>query len=286
MTVPAGSGPTVRRILLGSQLRRLRERKGISREDAGYHIRASESKISRLELGRVGFKKRDVEDLLTLYDVTDETERAQVLTLAREANRQGWWQPYADVLPHWFQPYIDLEESASLIRAYELQFVPGLLQTEDYARAVMSSRPGVPPDVVDGRVDVRMQRQKVLARPDPPRLWVVVDEAAVRRQIGGPKVARAQIRHLLDLTDQPWLTLQVTPFTVGGHAADGGAFTILRFPDPDLTDIVYLERLTGAAYLDKREDVDQYTIAMTQLSIDSSTPAKTIEMLHKIAATL
>ncbi|MDT3443914.1 MULTISPECIES: helix-turn-helix transcriptional regulator [unclassified Pseudofrankia] len=286
MTVSAGSGPTVRRILLGSRLRRLRERSGISREDAGYHIRASESKISRLELGRVSFKNRDVEDLLTLYGVTDRAELEQVLTLAREANQQGWWQPYSDVLPHWFQPYIDLEESASQIRSYELQFIPGLLQTEDYARAVMSGRPGMSQDVIDGRVDVRMRRQKLLARPDAPRLWMVIDEAALRRRIGGPRIARAQIRHLLELIDQPRLVVQVVPFDVGSHAADGGAFSILRFPDPGLTDIVYLERLTGAAYLDKPEDVHQYTIAMDQLCIYSSTPDKTAVILRKIAAAL
>ncbi|ADP78980.1 helix-turn-helix domain-containing protein [Pseudofrankia inefficax] len=286
MAVPPGSGPTVRRILLGSQLRRLRERNDISREDAGYHIRASESKISRLELGRVGFKKRDVEDLLTLYQVTDQAERAHVLTLVREANQQGWWQPYADVLPSWFQPYIDLEESASLIRSYELQFIPGLLQTEEYARAVMSRRPGVPKDVIDGRVEVRMTRQKLLTRPDGPRLWMVIDEAALRRRIGGRRIARTQIAHLLALTDHPTLTLQVTPFTAGSHAADGGAFSILRFPDPDLTDLVYLERLTGASYLDKRDDVDEYTIAMNQLCLDSATPDRTTGILHEITKTL
>jgi transcriptional regulator with XRE-family HTH domain len=284
--VPVGSGPTVRRILLGSRLRRLRERNGVSREVAGYHIRGSESKISRLELGRVGFKKRDVEDLLTLYGVVDDAEREQVLALVREANQQGWWQPYAGILPSWFPPYIDLEESASLIRTYEFQVVPGLLQTEDYARAVMSHRPGMPKNVIDGRVDVRMHRQKLLTRPDGPRLWIVVDEAALCRHIGGRRVARAQIAHLLELTDHPALTLQVMPFAAGGHAADGGAFTMLRFPDPDLTDIIYQERLTGAAYLDKREDVDEYTMAMNQLCHDSATPDKTVDILHKIAAGL
>ncbi|OHV36005.1 MULTISPECIES: helix-turn-helix domain-containing protein [Pseudofrankia] len=287
MSVPGGGGPTVRRILLGSQLRRLRESRGIGREEAGYHIRASESKMSRLELGRVSFKKRDVEDLLTLYGVTGETEREQVLALVRAANEQGWWQPYSDVLPSWFQPYIGLEESASLIRTYELQFVPGLLQTEGYARAVIAGgNRGMPREVIDGRVDVRMNRQKLLTRPDAPRLWAVIDEAALRRPIGGAKVARTQIEHLLELTDQPQLTLQVMPFDVGSHAADGGAFSILRFPDVDMTDVVYLERLSGAAYLDKREDVDRYTIAMNQLSLDSCTPERTIEVLRRIAAAL
>ncbi|MDT3438063.1 helix-turn-helix transcriptional regulator [Pseudofrankia sp. BMG5.37] len=287
MAVPGGGGPTVRRILLGSQLRRLRESVGIGREEAGYHIRASESKMSRLELGRVSFKKRDVEDLLTLYGVTGEDDRAQVLALVHAANERGWWQPYSDVLPTWFQPYIGLEESASLIRTYELQFVPGLLQTEGYARAVIAGgNRGASREVIDGRVDVRMNRQKLLTRPDAPRVWAVIDEAALRRPIGGPKIARAQIEHLLELTDHAQLTLQVVPFTVGSHAADGGAFSILRFPDADMTDVVYLERLSGAVYLDKREDVDRYTIAMNQLSLDSCTPDKTVDALRTIAAAL
>lgn len=286
MAPPAGSGPTVRRILLGSHLRRLRERKGISRETAGYHIRASESKISRLELGRVGFKRRDVEDLLTLYGITDETERAQVLDHVLEANRHGWWQPYAEHLPSWFHPYLDLEESASLIRGYESHLVPGLLQTEDYARAVMSRKPGLSHEVIEARVTVRMNRQKILARPDGPRLWMVVDETALHRRIGDRAVMEAQLRHLLTLTDLPQLTLQVTPLAVGCDAADAGAFSILRFPDPGLTDVVYLERLTGATYLDKRDDVDQYTIAMSQLSVESGTPANTAGLLQEILAKL
>jgi hypothetical protein len=228
----------------------------------------------------------DVEDLLTLYGVTDEVERAQVLALAQKANRQGWWQPYSDVLPDWFQPYIDLEESASLIRNYELQFVPGLLQTEDYARAVMSGRPGVPKDVIERRVDVRMKRQSLLERPDVPRLWVVIDEAALRRRTGGRRIAQAQIRHLLELVDQPWLIMQVLPFTVGSHAADGGGFSILRFPEPDMADVVYLERLAGAAYLDKHEDVKEYTMVMDQLCIQSSTPKATAGLLREIAESL
>ncbi|MBL7502575.1 helix-turn-helix domain-containing protein [Frankia sp. CNm7] len=284
MTAAAGGGPTVRRILLGSQLRRLREEKHISREEAGYHIRASESKISRLELGRVSFKERDVADLLTLYGVTDEAERAPVLALVREANQQGWWQSYSDALPNWFQPYLGLEESASLIRTYELQFVPGLLQTEDYARAVISQgRRRLPREVVDARVDVRMNRQKVLTEGSGPRLWVVIDEGALRRPIGGLKIMRAQIEHLLDLTDQPRLTLQVMPFAFGGHAAEGGAFSILRFPDADMTDVVYLEQLGGAVYLDKREYVDRYTIAMNRLGLDSCSPDETIGVLRKMA---
>ncbi|MBL7497734.1 helix-turn-helix domain-containing protein [Frankia sp. CNm7] len=286
-TPPAGNGPTVRRILLGSQLRRLREAKGVTREQAGYHIRGSESKISRLELGRVSFKERDVEDLLTLYGVTDEVERAPFLALVREANQQGWWQSYSDVLPNWFQPYIGLEESATLIRSYELQFIPGLLQTEDYARAVITQgNRGVAKDVIEARVAVRMNRQKVLTRENAPRLWVVIDEAALRRPIGGAKTMKAQLEHLVELMSTPSLTLQVMPFDFGGHSAEGGAFSILRFPESDIPDVVYIEVLGGAHYLDRREDVDRYMEAMDRLCVDSTTPARTADVLRKIASSL
>jgi transcriptional regulator with XRE-family HTH domain len=284
-TVQPGGGPTIRRILLGSQLRRLRESRGISRETAGYHIRASESKISRLELGRVGFKERDVADLLSLYGVDDDAERAPLLELAREANQPGWWHSYSDVLPNWFQPFLGLEEAAALIRTYEVQFVPGLLQTEDYARAVIAQgHDGVSSELVERRLCARMSRQKVLEREHPPRLWVVVDEAALRRPIGGPKVMRAQLEHLVAAAARPNLTLQVMPFAFGGHAAEGGAFSILRFPEPDLPDVVYLEQLGGAVYLDKREDVDRYIEVMSLLSVDSSTPNRTIEIFKNIIA--
>jgi transcriptional regulator with XRE-family HTH domain len=275
----------VRRILLGSQLRRLREAKDISREDAGYSIRASESKISRLELGRVSFKERDVADLLTLYGVTAEDDRAPLLALVREANQPGWWQTFTDVLPNWFQPYIGLEEAASLIRTYEVQFVPGLLQSEDYARAVITqgSR-GVPADLLERRIGVRTNRQKLLARDNPPRLWMVVDEAALRRPIGGRKVMRAQLEHLINLTELPNLTLQVMPIRFGAHAAEGGAFSILRFPEPDLPDVVYIEHLTGAVYLDKRDEVDRYLEVMNRLAVDGTQPDTTAELLTTIIA--
>ena len=188
VSVQPGSGPTVLRILLGSQLRRLRERRGITREDAGYTIRASGSKISRMELGRVSFKERDVTDLLTLYGVNDPDERAALVDLARQANSPGWWHKYSDVLPDWFQVFVGLEEAASLIRSYEIQFVPGLLQTADYARAVVQhGQRAADPEEVEHRVSLRVERQRVLTKPDPPRLWAVVDEAVLRRPIGGAR---------------------------------------------------------------------------------------------------
>ena len=275
-----GAGSTVRRILLGSQLRRLREAKGVTRQEAGYVIRASESKISRLELGRVSFKERDVEDLLTLYGVDDEDERQALLQLAREANTPGWWHRYSDVLPSWFQTYVGLEEAAALIRTYELQFVPGLLQSEGYARAVIRlGNAGAAEHEIEQRVELRLQRQERLTGPDAPRLWAVLDEGALRRPIGGPEVMREQFEHLIEMSKLPNVTIQVMPFRFGGHAAEGGAFSILRFPEQDLPDVVYVENLTGAMYLDKRDDVDTYLQAMERLCVDSATPERTVELL-------
>jgi transcriptional regulator with XRE-family HTH domain len=279
----AAGGPTVLRMLLGAQLRKLRENAGISREDAGYEIRASGSKISRLELGRVGFKERDVRDLLTLYAVTDPADRRLLLDLARKANVPGWWHRYSDLLPGWFQPFLGLESAAATIRAYEAQYVPGLLQTHDYARSVvMISHDTAAPDDVDRRVALRMHRQDLLTRGDAPQLWVVIDEAVLRRQIGGPPVMRGQIATLIEATKLPNVRLQILPFTAGGHAALGGAFSLLRFPDQDLPDVVYVEQLTGALYLDKRDDVEEYAAAMELLCIQADPPAHTVDILETI----
>jgi hypothetical protein len=276
-------GPTVLRMLLGAHLRRLREAERVSRETAGWEIRASESKISRMELGRVSFKERDVADLLTLYGVTDEQERADLLKLAREANTPGWWHREGDILPNWFQSYLGLEEAAALIRSYEVQFVPGLLQTADYARAViLLGHANAPEAEIDRRVSLRMRRQQVLRRTEPPQLWVVIDEGALRRPIGGPDVMRVQLQALVDATQLPHVRLQVIPFHVGGHAAAGGSFSILRFPDQDLPDVVYVEQLTSALYLDKRDDVDLYAAAMERLCVEAERPDRTPEILGKI----
>ena len=279
ITAQPGSGPTVLRILLGSQLRMLREVKGITREEAGYAIRSSGSKISRMELGRVSFKERDVTDLLKLYGV-DEDETATLVALATQANSPGWWHKYGDVLPDWFQVYVGLEEAASLIRLYEVQFVPGLLQTADYARAVVRlGQPGAAPEEIERRISLRMGRQELLTKPGGPRLWAIVDEAALRRPIGGKEVMRAQLEQLILATEEPQVTLQVMPFRSGGHAAEAGAFTIMRFPEPDLPDVVYLEQLTSALYLDKRDDVEKYTEVMERLSVESESPERSVDIL-------
>jgi transcriptional regulator with XRE-family HTH domain len=263
-------GPTILRIVLGTQLRRLREECGISREEAGDAIRGSHAKISRLELGRVGCKERDVADLLSLYGVTDREEREEYLVLARHANTPGWWQKYSDVMSPWFDRLIGLEEAASVIRMYEVQFVPGLLQTEDYARAVM--RLGHP----------RASTEEILTRPHSPKLWAVVDEAALQRPLGGADVMREQIKRLLWATQQPNITVQIAPFAIGGLAAAGGPVTILRFQEPDLPDIVYLEQLTSSLYLEKREEVENYMVVMDRLCATAEPPSMTVDFLERL----
>ncbi|MCB5905977.1 helix-turn-helix domain-containing protein [Streptomyces pinistramenti] len=276
-------GPTVLRIVLGTQLRRLREAAHITREAAGDAIRGSHAKISRLELGRVSCKERDVADLLTLYNVTDEADRADFLALARRTSTPGWWHQYGDVLPGWFETHIGLEEAASVIRTYEVQFVPGLLQTAEYARAVTKlGHPRASAEEIERRVALRMQRQQLLSVPHAPRLWAVIDEASLRRPLGDRKVMDEQLRHLLTMSKLPNVTLQIAPFSLGGLAAAGGPITILRFLEPDLPDIVYLEQLTSALYLDKRDDVDHYLAVMDRLSAQAESPRNSLAILERL----
>ncbi|MFC6079792.1 helix-turn-helix domain-containing protein [Sphaerisporangium aureirubrum] len=273
-------GPTALRILLGAQLRRLRTTRGITREQAGHSIRASEAKISRIELGRVGFKDRDVADLLTLYGVGESQEREVFLGLARQANAPGWWHKYSDLLPGWFELYVGLEEAATTIRTYEIQFVPGLLQTRDYARAVIKlGHSGAPEDEIERRTDLRLARRQRIIEPGGPKLWALVDEAALRRPLGGPGVMRAQVEYLLDMTRAPNITVQVVPFGQGGHSAAGGPFSILRFHEGDLPDVVYMEQLTSALYLDKREETDPYMKVMDHLCVEAATVSESRRML-------
>ncbi|MFF0269336.1 helix-turn-helix domain-containing protein [Kribbella sp. NPDC004536] len=280
----AYGGPTALRIMLGVHLRRLREAAGVSRTDAGWAIRGSESKISRLELGRVGFKVRDVDDLLTLYKLEDEVERDRLLSLARDANNPGWWQRYDDLTPQWFHSYLGLEMAADLIRTFELQYVPGLLQTPEYARSVIQlGRQDVPlpKSEVDRLVSLRMSRQEVLTRQRPARLWAVLDESVLRRPIGSPQVLRHQLEYLIEAARRHNVTLQIIPFDKGGYTATGGAFTLLRFNDGDLPDIVYIEHLTSAVYLDKREELDTYVVTMDAVSITAAQPRDTESLIRQ-----
>lgn len=280
------AGPTARRMILGAQLRRLRERKAITRADAGYHIRASESKISRLELGRVGFKERDVEDLLTLYGVTDPEERAGYLDMAAQSNKPGWWHQYHDHMYKPFDDFVGLEEAASRIQTYELQFVPGLLQTEDYARAIIThGLPEEASEAAQARVALRLRRQRLLFRPNAPRLWTVIDESVLHRPIGGRKVFRAQLDHLVDMTTLPHISVQVVPFARSGYAAEG-AFTLLRFSEPELPNIGYVDHIAGGAFLDKPEDIERIGRSLDRLAVDAETPEQSRRLIAEARARL
>jgi len=276
--------PTARRIMLGARLRRLREAAEVSRAEAGFAIRSSESKISRLELGRVSFKPRDVTDLLTMYGVTDLEKREAFLEMVKRSNEPGWWHRYIDLVADWFQDYLGLEESASRIQTWEQQFVPGLLQSEDYAKAIISH--GWSPmatQSVQRQVGMRIRRQALLGRPDPPKLWAVIDESVLHRPIGGRRVMLDEVEHLIELTKRPNITLQVVPYQFSGYAAEG-SFTSLRFAEPELPDVVYIEHLNGALYLDKRSDTELYGRVFDRLTVDAYTPDHTRQFLMKVRA--
>ena len=231
----------------------------------------------------MGFKDRDIADLLTLYGVTDEEEREALRALARRANAPGWWHDYNDVLPTWFEAYVGLEEVATQIRAYEVQFVPGLLQTEDYARAVtLLGHDAASAREIERRVRLRMTRQAVLTREDPPNVWAVIDEAVLSRPAGSPAVMRGQLEHLSELAHRPNVTIQIIPFRTGGHSAAGGPFSILRFAEPDLPDVVFLEQLTSALYLDRPESVDSYLRVMERVCMEAATPAASAEIIANL----
>ena len=205
------------------------------------------------------------------------------MSLMRQANTRGWWQQHSDLLPSWFEMYLRLEQVAKVVRTYQVQFVPGLLQSEEYARAVIMHGHRSRSDMeIDRRVQLRMERQKMLLQPDAPHLWAVIDEAALTRPFGPPRVMRAQLDHLLEVIAAPNVHLQVLPFRAGAHAAAGGSFTILRFAEPDLPDIVYLEQLTSAVYLDKRADVEDYVMIMERVTVQAETPQRSVATLQRL----
>lgn len=281
--LPSQAGPTVPRMVLGAQLRRLREARGITGGEAGEVIRASHSKISRLEMGRTGFKRRDVSDLLTLYGVSDEAVRATLLALAEQSNTPGWWHVYHDVVPSWLNVYLGLEQAASVIRGYTLQFVPGLLQTADYARAVIRlAGEAISGEQLERRIELRMRRQEILYRPDPPHLWAVIDETALRRAMGGPAIMRNQLRRLIDVCALPHVTLQIMPFSAGGHAAIGGPVSVLRPPGNELPDVVYLEQLTGGVYPDKPAEIEHHRHVLNRVVIEAEPPTATQDILARV----
>ncbi|MGW2601036.1 helix-turn-helix domain-containing protein [Streptomyces klenkii] len=273
---PAGA-PTVLRVVLGKRLHDLREKAGLSYEEAGRALDVTHATVRRMEKAEVGLKLPYVEKLLRVYGVTDAAEVEGFLDLAREANRPGWWHRFRDVLPEWFSAFVSLEGEANLIRAYEPHYVPGLLQTERYARAVLrAGMPHAPEADVERAVAVRRERQSLLTREGAPLLWVVMDETVLRRPIGGPDIMREQVSRLAEATTLPNVRLQIMPFAAGPHPAMYGPFHIFRFPLPELPDIAYAENLVGASYFDQREDVSAFLEALDRMCAQAA-PAQTTE---------
>ncbi|MBF6043785.1 helix-turn-helix domain-containing protein [Streptomyces sp. NRRL B-1677] len=273
---PAGA-PTVLRVVLGKRLHDLREKAGLSYEEAGRALDVTHAIVRRMEKAEVGLKLPYVEKLLRVYGVTDAAEVEGFLDLAREANRPGWWHRFRDVLPEWFSAFVSLEGEANLIRAYEPHYVPGLLQTERYARAVLrAGMPHAPEADIERAVAVRRERQSLLTREGAPLLWVVMDETVLRRPIGGPDIMREQVSRLAEATTLPNVRLQIMPFAAGPHPAMYGPFHIFRFPLPELPDIAYAENLVGASYFDQREDVSAFLEALDRMCAQAA-PAQTTE---------
>jgi transcriptional regulator with XRE-family HTH domain len=270
------------RILLGTQLRRLRKASGITVEVASHAIGASHTKISRMEHGRVGFKAREVADLLTLYGVIDQHQRQTLLTLAVQANAADWAHYYSDLLPSWGATFLGLEQASSVIRTYQPQVVPDLLQTEDVARALQRLRH--PRDSVldiERRVALQMTRQEILTDPSAPQLWAVIDQAALW-WLAGSSALGEQVRHLITMAELPHVRLQVLPTSSGEHVAISGPLTILRFADPELPDVVYHQQQTTALCLDSDEDVQHYRALMDNVGALAKSPRQTINYLSTL----
>ncbi|MER6142371.1 helix-turn-helix domain-containing protein [Streptomyces sparsogenes] len=275
------SAPTVGQVVLGKRLRDLRERAGLKREQAAKVLHVAPATVRRMETAEVALKIPYVRMLLEAYGVTGD-EAAAFITLTEEANRPGWWQRFHDILPDWFSVHVSLEGAAAIIRAYEPHFVPGLLQTEDYARAIM--RTGavgqVGPEDTERHVALRMERQALLTREDAPHLWVVMDETVLRRPVGTPEVMRRQIDRLLAATERPNVTLQIAEFSSGHHPGTYGPFVLFRFAVPELPDMVYVEYLTGAVYLDERVEVASHLEVMDRMAAQAATARRTKEILR------
>jgi transcriptional regulator with XRE-family HTH domain len=275
------SAPTVGQVVLGRRLWDLRERAGLKREEAARILRVAPATVRRMEMAEVALKIPYLQLLLKSYGVSDEEAEAFV-QLAEEANRPGWWQRFHDILPGWFSMYVSLEGAATLIRSYEPHFVPGILQTEEYARGVLKSGAvgQTRPEDIERHVALRMQRQNLLTREGAPRIWAVMDETALRRPVGGPEVMCAQIDKLIEATKLPNVTLQVVPFSTGPHPGTYGPFVLFRFAMPELPDMVYSEYLTGAVYLDERSEVATHLEVMDRMAAQAATAHRTKEILR------
>ncbi|MEV0524552.1 MULTISPECIES: helix-turn-helix domain-containing protein [unclassified Streptomyces] len=277
------SAPTVGQVVLGRRLQDLRERAGLKREEAARILRVAPATVRRMEMAEVALKIPYLQLLLKSYGVGDDEADAFV-TLAEEANKPGWWQRFHDILPGWFSMYVSLEGAASLIRSYEPHFVPGLLQTEEYARGVMRSGAigQTNPEDIERYVALRMERQSLLTREDAPRVWVVMDETALLRPVGGPEVMREQIDKLLEAVELPHVTLQIAPFAAGPHPGTYGPFVLFRFAMAELPDMVYSEYLTGAVYLDARTEVATHLEVMDRMAAQAATAHRTKEILRDL----
>ncbi|MDX2850804.1 helix-turn-helix domain-containing protein [Actinacidiphila glaucinigra] len=278
----ASGAPTVLRVILGKRLHDLREKAGCSYERAARELDVTHATVRRMEKAEVGLRIPYVEKLLALYGV-DAAEAATFIDLARQGNRPGWWHRYRDVLPSWFSAFVSLEGEAAIIRAYEPHYVPGLLQTEDYARSVLrAGRPGATTEELERLVALRRERQALLARPDAPLLWVVMDETVLRRPIGSPQVMRAQLDRLAEACEMPQVRLQIMPFDAGPHPAMYGPFHIFRFQIRELPDVVFTESLVGAAYLDDVDDVSTFLEALDRMCAQAAPAHSTAAILDGI----
>ncbi|MGH3343644.1 MAG: helix-turn-helix domain-containing protein [Carbonactinosporaceae bacterium] len=269
---------------MGAELRRLRERAGLTGDEVGEHLECHGSKISRIETGRSGVRRRDLRDMLDLYGVADEAERAALLSLARDSRKKGWWHTYGKVISDRYTDFIGLENDAASVRAYESQLIHGLLQTESYARAVVSYAPGrETAGEIEAYVAVRMARQKRLTESESFHLWVVLGESAIRQRVGGPQVMREQLEHLSETAQLSNVTVQVLPFAAGAHAGMDGPFIILAFPELASPDVVYVDNLTSGLYVEEDEEVKWYNLAFDHLRAAALSPKDSVEVIGRVA---
>jgi transcriptional regulator with XRE-family HTH domain len=278
--------PTLRGRRLAIELQRRREGTGMSREEVARQLEWSTSTLFRIETGRSRPQPGNVRSLLELYGVTGP-ERDGLIQLTRDARQPGWWHSFRDVLPNPYEVYIGLEAGAASIRNFEPIVIPGLLQTADYTREMCRNGPmELDRDEVERRVEVRVARQQILTRDDRPRLWAVIDEAVIRRQVGGPQAMRVQLQHLVDCAEQGKTTLQVVPYRAGAHAGTAGPFVILDFPEPTDPDVVYVETLAGDIYLEERADVSRYILAFERLLAAAMHPDDSVRLIQQVADTM
>ncbi len=272
--------PTIRRRRLGAELRRYREQAGLTIDVVADRLACSKSKVSRIETGHTTATPRDVQELMNVYGA-DGAACGELVQIAREARQKGWWHPYTTLLTG---AYVGMEAAAKRIRAYEGMVVPGLLQTEHYAKAMLfTSRPDIDEDEAERRIRVRMQRQSLLIQDDPIDLWVVLDEAVLSRPVGGDAVMRGQLVQLLEAADMPNVTLQVLPFAAGAHAGMDGTFAILDFPDPQDPDVVFAENATGGLFLEKTDELFKYHVIFRALHTAALPPDESAALIADLA---